>query len=345
MSAIKAYVDGLSVRPRLYLLLMLIAFGGLIYYGSGVLLGTANLKGQGFDDPNSESARTNNLFTDQFTPYPDLEVLLSHPTWTIDQPEYKAAYEQFKTSLTSTIPRIYSILSYFDYPTEFKAYSPDRKQTLVTAHIYNAVTGPEIPLSTFESTTTGNPLSFEFAGGTLASLAISNQLTTDLAKIEQGGIPVLIFILILVFGGIVAILPTICVVLWGLAMALAMLRGIAQFYSVTTFATNATTIIGTGLAIDFSLFFHIRFSEEMKKPGMDVKTAVVKTMSTSGRSVVFSAVSLCCCLSALLQFDEYFVTTMSLSIMLTAASAAVGAVIIIPLIVSFLIHDAYFDFP
>ena len=334
MSAIKAYVDAIAVRPRVYLLVMFLAFIGLIYYGSGVLLGTANLKGQGFVDPNSESARTNNLFTDQFSPYPDLAVLLSHPTWTIDQPEYKAAYEQFKSSLTSSIPRVYSILSYFDYPTEFKAYSTDRKRTLVTAHIQDATNGPQIPLSTFQGTTVGNPLSFEFAGGTLASIAISSQLSTDLGKIEQGGIPVLLVILVLVFGGVVAILPTVCVVLWGLAMALAILRGIAQFYSVTTFATNATTIIGTGLAIDFSLFFHIRFTEEMKKPGMEVKAAVIKTLSTSGRSVVFSAVSLCCCLSALLQFSEYFVTTMSVAIMLTAASAAVGAIIIIPLLVS-----------
>jgi uncharacterized membrane protein YdfJ with MMPL/SSD domain len=64
--------------------------------------------------------------------------------------------------------------------------------------------------------------------------------------IEQGGIPVLLAVLVLVFGGLVAILPTICVVLWGLAMSLAILRAIAINHSVTSFATNATTIIGTG---------------------------------------------------------------------------------------------------
>jgi predicted RND superfamily exporter protein len=67
---------------------------------------------------------------------------------------------------------------------------------------------------------------------------------------------------------------------------------------------------------------------------MDIKQAVTNTLLTSGRSVVFSAVALCASLSALLQFHEYFITSMSAAVMLTAASSAVGAILIIPLLVS-----------
>lgn len=67
--------------------------------------------------------------------------------------------------------------------------------------------------------------------------------------------------------------------------------------------------------------------------GVGPKLAVYKTLSTSGRSVLFSAITLILCLSGMLQFSEFFLTTMSTAILLAAGAACIGAWTIIPAVV------------
>lgn len=95
---------------------------------------------------------------------------------------------------------------------------------------------------------------------------------------------------------------------------------------------NVITILGTGLAIDISLFFHIRFKEERLREGSSVEGAVVKMLATSGRAVVFSALTLCICLSGTLLFQEYYLTSIAASIMIVALTAVIGALSLVPLL-------------
>ena len=63
--------------------------------------------------------------------------------------------------------------------------------------------------------------------------------------------------------------------------------------------------MGLGLAIDYSLFIVSRFREELRK-GADTETAVVTTVRTAGRTVIFSGVTVAVSLAALLVFPLYF---------------------------------------
>lgn len=187
-------------------------------------------------DPNSESYHADELFKMTFVPYTvDFQFLLIHPTWTISTPAYNASYQEFKANLTSKYP-IDSFISYFDYPDFITSYSSDKRKVEVTARIKSGVTDT-ITYSQVQAATVGNPLTIEIAGYQLTSDAIVNQLQSDLVAIEEGGVPVLIAVLILVFGGILAILPGVCLVFWTLAGSLSVLYGIGRSYEVTTFAT------------------------------------------------------------------------------------------------------------
>lgn len=130
----------------------------------------------------------------------------------------------------------------------------------------------------------------------------------------------------------VALLPSFSLVLWVIGATLAIVRGMAAHYQVSRFAVNAITIIGTGFAVDISLFFHIRFKEERVKDGSSVQQAVTRMLATSGRAVVFSATTLCICLSGTLLFNEYYLTSMAASIMIVALTAAMGALVLLPLL-------------
>lgn len=158
-------------------------------------------------------------------------------------PQYKAAYFDFKSKLVATVPTVYAIESYFEYPTIVHAVSLDRKIAEVTARLHT--TSTPIEISTYDRAAEGSPLTIQFSGNDLINQAISNQLKADLFVIETVGIPILLVALVLVFGGLMSIIAPVCLVLWSIAAALAIIHGIAQSINVTNFATNATTIIGT----------------------------------------------------------------------------------------------------
>ena len=69
--------------------------------------------------------------------------------------------------------------------------------------------------------------------------------------------------------------------------SLGILYGIAHLAVTPTYATNLVQLIGLGIAVDYSLLIVYRFREELAR-GLDSTDAVVRTMQTAGRAVVFS---------------------------------------------------------
>ena len=268
------YTRFLARYPRFIGAFLLIAWVLLLVYGYPAFNG---LDDGGFIPPQSESQITNQYFTDRFvSPNPDLNILVSHPVWTVDNPEYKAAFEEFKGNITSQLP-VYAVVSYFDYPDAVTDLSADRKRAKVTARTKDA---PNISLQQYQATTVGNPLSFEFAGANLANLAVNNALASDLQTIEFGALPVLVVVLVFVFEGVVAMFYPIALAIWTLACVLALLRVTSTGFHVSTFTIDATTIFGIGLALDFALFTHIRFKVYM--PFKIRKCSNLLTLSKGG---------------------------------------------------------------
>jgi hypothetical protein len=173
MPSVKEYVEFISHRPRIYLFILFLAFIGLIYYAIGIFAGTAGLKDEGFVSPDSESSNTDDLFTKQYvSPSSDLTILLSHPVWNITQMEYQNAYQDFKTQLTTALPRVYSFLSYFEYPTEFTGYSLDMKKCVVFARLHGDIVADPITMEQYNAAVSGSVLKVQFAGGSLAGATI-----------------------------------------------------------------------------------------------------------------------------------------------------------------------------
>ena len=115
----------------------------------------------------------------------------------------------------------------------------------------------------------------------------------------------MLILLVLVFGSAIAA---------GLPLAIARISVVGTFLilflltlvtDVSIFSINLTTALGIGLGIDYSLFIVSRFREEMRN-GRAPDDAVVRTVETAGRTVLFSALTVAISLSALLVFPMYF---------------------------------------
>jgi uncharacterized membrane protein YdfJ with MMPL/SSD domain len=131
--------------------------------------------------------------------------------------------------------------------------------------------------------------SIKLAGLQPIASELTGTIGEDQQRAEVAAIPLVSVVLFFVFGGVIAAaLPAI---IGGLTIAgaLGIMRLLAEFIPVNFFAQPVVTLIGLGIAIDYGLFIVSRFREEIAE-GYDTETAIRRTMMTSGRTVMFSAV-------------------------------------------------------
>ena len=154
--------------------------------------------------------------------------------------------------------------------------------------------------------------------------------TADLARGDSITLPILIVILLLVFGTLVgAALPVILAVS-SILLSLALVSIIGHFISASTYVENMVTVLGLGIGIDYSLFILYRFREELRVPGNTVEAAVVRTMETTGRSVFFSGLTVAVGLSSLFLTGVPFMESMSLGGLLVPITALLLTMTLLP---------------
>jgi RND superfamily putative drug exporter len=149
--------------------------------------------------------------------------------------------------------------------------------------------------------------------------------------------PILLILLVFVFGSIVsALLP---LVIGGIAIlgAFTALKLISLATDVSIFSISIVTIMGLGLAIDYGLFMVSRFREELRS-GENVQSAVVRTMTTAGRTVTVSAVTIAVSLAGLLIFPQTFLRSMGFGGIAAVMIAALGAITVLPALMAVLGH-------
>jgi hypothetical protein len=119
-------------------------------------------------------------------------------------------------------------------------------------------------------------------GGTVAVGDRIDALTkTDVSRGEMIAMPVVLVLLILIFGGVVAASLPLLVGVLAVLGALTVTRLITVVTDVSTFAVNAITLLGLGMAIDYSLLMINRFRDEVRS-GRRADQAVARTPRVGG---------------------------------------------------------------
>ena len=155
---------------------------------------------------------------------------------------------------------------------------------------------------------------------------IASELTgtigDDQKRAEVAAIPLVAVVLFFVFGTVIA--ASLPAIIGGLTImgALGIMRLAAEFTPVHFFAQPVVTLIGLGIAIDYGLFIVSRFREEIAE-GYDTEAAVRRTMMTSGRTVMFSAVIIVASSVPLLLFPQGFLKSITYAIIASVMLAAI----------------------
>lgn len=174
-----------------------------------------------------------------------------------------------------------------------------------------------------------------FAGQYPVLSEMQDRAESDIGRAEMLAMPVLLVLMAIIFGSLVA--AALPVAIGGIAIvgAMLLLRGVAQVTDVSTFALNVATILGLGLAIDYSLFVVSRFREEVARDG-DVGRAVARTVATAGRTVAFSGLTVLIAFGGLLFFPQMFMRSMGLGGIAVVLVDVTLALTLLPALLSWL---------
>ncbi|PKV83046.1 MMPL family transporter [Streptomyces sp. TLI_146] len=178
-------------------------------------------------------------------------------------------------------------------------------------------------------------LTVEFGGRAEVARELNQQIQKDLMFAELLIIPVTLILLVFVFRGVIAALLPLALGVVAVIGALAVLGLLTQFTDVSVFAINLTTGLGLGLGIDYSLFVVSRYREELAT-GATVGDAIVTSVRTAGRTVLYSAVTVALSLSALLLFPMYFLRSFAYAGIAVVAFAALSALVLLPALLAVL---------
>src|ERR671934_400847 len=113
----------------------------------------------------------------------------------------------------------------------------------------------------------------------------------------------MLLLLLVVFRGITAAVTPLLMAVVAIAGALLILLGVSEVADISVYSVNVVTMLGLGLAVDYSLLVISRFREE-RAAGRELPAAIERTLATAGRTVAFSGLTVAASLVGLLLFAE-----------------------------------------
>ena len=168
------------------------------------------------------------------------------------------------------------------------------------------------------------------AGGeAMTYVQVTDQTEKDLLLMESIAIPLSFLVLVWVFGGLMAAALPLAVGGFAILGSMAVLRAITYVTDVSIFALNLSVAMGLALAIDYTLLIISRFRDELAD-GAGREEALVRTMATAGRTVLFSAITVALSMVAMVLFPMYFLKSFAYAGIAVVSFAAVAAVVVTP---------------
>jgi uncharacterized membrane protein YdfJ with MMPL/SSD domain len=179
-----------------------------------------------------------------------------------------------------------------------------------------------------------------FVGQGALWAAMQDLSKEDLAKAESAGFPVVLLILLAVFGSFAAALLPLALGIGSVLVTGALIFGLSQAMEMSVFVTNMASMIGIGVAVDYSLFVVARYREEVHA-GRSPEQARAVALATSGLAVLFSGLTVIISLAGLWMLDNTAIRSMALGAMLVVAVAMVAATTLLPALIALLGRRAY----
>ena len=191
--------------------------------------------------------------------------------------------------------------------------------------------------ATFEAAMVPQPdVTYIVAGGPAFYADIETASQRDLRRAELIAFPVALAALLFVFGSVIAAAVPLIVGGAGVAVILLGIWSVAHLTDMSIFTLNLATMLGLGLAVDYSLFVTSRFREERRQEHRSLEDAIARSVATAGRAVFFSGLSVLVGLAGLCIFPLMFLRSVGIAGIIVVAVSTLGALTLLPATLSIL---------
>ncbi|MGA9377117.1 MAG: MMPL family transporter [Mycobacterium sp.] len=295
------------------------------------------LSAGGFHDPTSESAKAAALLAEKFD-QGDMQLLITVTSADgAKSPAATAAGTAIVERLEQS-PHVAQVASAWTAPPSAAAelISKDKNSGLIVA----GITGGENNAPKYAEALAGEALSDELSldrpgvtirsgGAAMVYAQINAQTERDLLRMEAIAIPLSFLVLVWVFGGLVAAALPMAVGGMAILGSMSVLRLMTFATDVSIFALNLSIAMGLALAIDYTLLIISRYRDELAG-GVPRERALIRTMATAGRTVLYSATTVALSMVAMLLFPMYFLKSFAYAGVATVGFAALAAIVVTP---------------
>lgn len=259
-------------------------------------------------------------------------IVFGHPTLTVDDEAFRSAVRDAVAPLRA----------HHDVRTVRTPFDPDVSTTIastmlsIDAHHCVAQVGltPAAAADTrrfpsIRAALRRTALDAKITGIAVFRANLDETLQHDLVRAEALSMPVTVAVLLVVFGSLVAALLPVGIGALAVAGGIACVLLLSRRIDVAQYAINVASLVGTGVAIDYSLFVVNRFRDELAG-GLDVPDALGRSLATAGRAVAFSGLAVAVGLSGLLFFRGSYLASLGLGGTVVVVLSVIYALTFLP---------------
>ncbi|MCF2529356.1 MMPL family transporter [Yinghuangia soli] len=293
------------------------------------------LKSEGFEDPGSDSYQAGEVIRENFTGSPNLVVEVRSRGQSVDDPAVADAGRRIAGAL-AVEPGYSGVVSYWSTGAP-GLKSTDGTKALILAQAPDDVDALPASVQAAAGGALGpdGAVTVKLGGDSPLAPEVNAQVGKSLAIAEAIAVPITLLLLVLAFGSVVAALVPLAIGFVAIMGTFGELFVLGQLTDVSIFSINLTTALGLGLAIDYGLLIVARH-RELVHGGASVPDAVVETVRTAGRTIVFSAATVAAALAVLLVFPMYFLRSFAYAGIGVVLISALGALFVAPALLAVL---------
>jgi uncharacterized membrane protein YdfJ with MMPL/SSD domain len=151
----------------------------------------------------------------------------------------------------------------------------------------------------------------------------------QLARGEELGFPLILLILLAGFGTVVAAVAPMALGFAAVFLSGAVIYGLSRSFEISVYVTNMASMVGIGVAVDYSLFIVSRFRRELHE-GATRDHALARALRSSGTAVVFSGAAVVVSLGALFAIDVNALRSMAVGAIVVVCISLLASITLLP---------------
>jgi len=294
----------------------------------------------GWHAPASGSARVDAILREQLGHDEAPVVVMFSPRGTrgpqrVDSPDYRAAVEAALAPLVG-LDAVRAAHTYYT-TGDARLKSRDGCHTYALVHLARGHDEGVAAYRHLRAALASEALALRLGGELAVYVDVREQLDRDLRIAESASFVLLAALLVLVFRSAVAALLPLVVGAATIASSMAWMKLATWGTEISVYAPNVVSMLGLGLAVDYSLFMVSRFREELAL-GKPVDVALRITLATAGRTLMFSGLTVASSLFCLFLLPQRFFHNMGLAGGISVATAMMATILLLPALLALLGH-------